>query len=218
MPSKAYANYCKNSQQVYKLIKVYDDTLEANKRRGKKGLDHLTRSGLMFLCSSWEVYVEQIAIEAGEIIAKRLRGPDGLPKEVKKKISKKIKESCNEIEPINFARNWKEYYCNLINVEMKALNTPKKEKICSIFHAYLGLDKNRIESDVLTISGINEIVVARGDIAHNVFADTYLKKEKLIRYFDTINKTIIDIELLFYNYIPEITGNAKRPWQNTYYN
>ena len=26
---------------------------------------------------------------------------------------------------------------------MKELNTPKKEKICAIFHDYLGLDKNR---------------------------------------------------------------------------
>ena len=28
--------------------------------RGKKSLDHLTRAGLIFLCSSFEVYVESV--------------------------------------------------------------------------------------------------------------------------------------------------------------
>lgn len=71
MPSKAYKTFQKNLNQVNKLIETYNHELERNSGRGKKSLDHLTRAGLIFLCSSFEVYVESVIYETGNFITKK---------------------------------------------------------------------------------------------------------------------------------------------------
>jgi hypothetical protein len=61
---------------------------------------------------------------------------------------------------------------------------------------------------------LNDIIVTRGEIAHNVFGESYLTKVKLIEYYDTINATVRDIDMKLYSFIPSIT--SKCPWRNTY--
>jgi hypothetical protein len=84
-----------------------------------------------------------------------------------------------------------------------------------MFQDFFAIDKNRIYTEVITLPGVNDIVKTRGDIAHNVYTENYLKKETLIQYYDTINKTVKDIDLLFYNFLPHYM-NGKKLWQNTY--
>ena len=72
MPSKAYKTFQKNLNQVNKLIETYNHELERNSGRGKKSLDHLTRAGLIFLCSSFEVYVESVIYETGNFITRKI--------------------------------------------------------------------------------------------------------------------------------------------------
>ena len=131
MPSKAYKTFQKNLNQVNKLIETYNHELERNSGRGKKSLDHLTRAGLIFLCSSFEVYVESVTYETGNFITRKIYQPKKLPMEAKKTISDAVKKEKNDISPILFYDDWKEYYRKLIYYDIKKLNTDKELTIGS---------------------------------------------------------------------------------------
>lgn len=213
MPSKSYNNFKKNIKQVDKLIEAF--TAMRPPTRGRKHLDHFTRAALIFLCSSWEVYIEQISLEAGSIISKKTRDPRDLPLTVQKTISGIIKNAKHELEPVLAANDWRLYYCKQIKVYTDKLNTPKKDKVMEIFNKYLGISGERIKLETPSLAKVNEIVRTRGEIAHNVFADEYLKKELVSKYYDIIKGVVVEIELLLWNYIPGVT-DGKKPWQNTY--
>lgn len=85
MPSKAYETYKSNLKQVDRLLIAFVEMRTPT--RGRKHLDHFTRVALIFLCSSWEVYIEQVSNEAGSILAKKLDKPEELPDTVKKNLS-----------------------------------------------------------------------------------------------------------------------------------
>lgn len=70
MPSQAYTTFKANLKQVDKLLDAF--VTMRTPTPGRKHLDHFTRSALLFLCSSWEVYIEQVANEAGGVIAKKI--------------------------------------------------------------------------------------------------------------------------------------------------
>ncbi len=84
MPSKAYVVFLKNLEQINRLGQTYDNELRMNSGRGKKKLDHITRSGVVFLCSSFEIYFEMVLKESCVILSKASVTPNDLPKQVKK--------------------------------------------------------------------------------------------------------------------------------------
>ncbi len=101
MPSKAYYNFTKNIKQVDKLLEAYD-TINPH-TRGRKYLDHFTRAALIFLCSSWEVYVEEVSRESVDIIISRIDNPKELPKPVKQKLSGEVKNRKNVFAKFNLS-------------------------------------------------------------------------------------------------------------------
>lgn len=212
MPSNAYNEFWKNHRQVDKFLEAYDFH-NANKK-GRKSLDHFTRAALVFLCSAFEVYIEQITIEVSKIVIKSRKTPGELPKKIQKKISNYVKNNKDENEPIYFANDWKQYYQDLVKTQTKSLNTPKQNKITELFEHYLGIDA-KIVNDKVMLSEIDEIIALRGEIAHNVVAKQYLKKQSVIEHNDIICKVVKDIDRLFYDELADDLG--KRPWQNTSY-
>jgi len=212
MPSKAFTTFLKNLKQVDKLLETYDVMLIPTK--GKKSLDHFTRAALIFLCSSWEVYIEQVAKNAGEILSNKCRTPNDLPTTVQKTIASIVKTSKHNLSPIEFASDWKNFYKQQINIYTSKLNTPKKDKVTELLNKYIGISGERIHNDVPCLSEINKIVSDRGSIAHNVYAQEYLKKEIVSNYYQTINILVKQIECLLWNYLAEAT-DGNRPWQMT---
>ncbi len=213
MPSVAYTTFKKNVKQVDKLLLAFKEMRPPT--RGRKHLDHFTRAALIFLCSSWEVYVEQIALESGKIISGRINNPNNLPLVVKKTLSDIVKKSTHELEPINISKDWKTYYYEQIYKYISKLNTPKNDKVTELLNKYLGISGDVIKAKVTLLPQINKIVQTRGEIAHNIYAEEYLKKELVDEYYDIIKRVVKQMELLLWDYIPQIT-NDKRPWQNTY--
>lgn len=214
MPSKAYKTFQKNLSQVDRLIETYEHELERNKRRGKKSLDHLTRAGLIFLCSSFEVYIESVVRECGKFITQKVALPKSLPYDVKKNIANSVKKEKNELSPILFYDDWKQYYNNMIYYETKHLNTPKVENIRKLLLGYFGIQANDLDDNVFPFGDLDEIISARGEVAHNIFGEEYLKKVTLLEYRDTIKSCVSEIDNLLYRKIPEIT--VYKPWNNTY--
>ena len=214
MPSKSYTTFQKNLNQVSRLIETYDHELERISKKGKKSLDHLTRAGLIFLCSSFEVYVESVTKETGKFITNKINQPKGLPMEVKKTISEAVKKEKNELSPILFYDDWKMYYNNLIVYDTRYLNTPKVKNIRQLFKNYFGIAENEIDDTIFPFKSLDDIVSERGAVAHNLYSAEYLKKNKLLEYTDTIKTCVLELDKLLYDKIPEIT--RLKPWNNTY--
>lgn len=214
MPSKAYTIFQKNLCQVDRLIETYEHELERDKKRGKRSLDHLTRAGLIFLCSSFEVYVESVVRESGKFVTRKIHLPKGLPEAVKKNISNSVKKEKHELSPVLFYDDWKQYYNNMIFYETKHLNTPKVDNIRQLLLNYFGIDNSEIDDSDFPFKDLDEIITTRGEIAHNIFAEKYFKKITLLEYRDTIKACVKEIDNLLYRKIPEIT--RYKPWNNTY--
>ena len=198
MPSKAYKTFQKNLNQVNKLIVTYNHELERNSGRGKKSLDHLTRAGLIFLCSSFEVYVESVIYETGNFITRKIYQPKKLPMEAKKTISDAVKKEKNDISPILFYDDWKEYYRKLIYYDIKKLNTPKVQNIQQLFKNYFGISENEIDDTAFPFKSLDDIISTRGDVAHNIYSEKYLRKGKLLEYVDTIKACVLEMDKLLY--------------------
>lgn len=213
MPSSAYTTFKVNLRQVDKLLEAF--ITMRSPTRGRKYLDHFTRAALLFLCSAWEVYIEQVANEAGRIISTKLSKPSELPLPVKKEISSITKKSKHDLSPIELADDWKGYYLTQINEYTTRLNTPKKSKVLELFNKYLGIPGDRINSAVPTLDQVNRIISVRGQVAHNVYAEEYLTKDTVDNYYQSIKQAVIEIDTLLWNYLTEIT-DKEPPWQNTY--
>lgn len=214
MSSYAYRNYLKNKITVDRLIDTYDSELAKDHRRGRRSLDHLTRASLLFLCSAFEVYIEEVTKEAGKVICNGTRLPGELPRSVKKNISIYVKREKNDLSPILFFDDWKKYYCDIIFLETKSLNSPKMDNIELLFSHHIGFEFTQDDLHSYPYSNIDDIIVARGEIAHNVFGEKYLTKVKLLEYYDTITSAVKDIDIKIYSHIPSITH--KCPWRYTY--
>lgn len=213
MPSKAYTNFQKNIVQVNRLIETYDRELRGS-GRGKKSLDHLTRAGLMFLCSSFEVYVESVVKESGNILIKHLKLPGELPASTKQKVSESVKKAKHDLEPIIFYDDWKKYFTDMIYYDTKSLNTPKLDNIKDLLYNYFGIAKNDIDGSTFPFSGLNDIISVRGEVAHNIYTVKYLTKTKLVEYNDTIKSCVLELDKLFYKRLPSVI--KRKPWNDTY--
>lgn len=213
MPSKSYNTFLKNYEQVNKLKYAYEDELRKKPGRGKRSLDHYTRAAIIFLCSSFEVYFEDVLMESCTILSRSCSHTNDLPKQVKKTISKHVKESNHELEPCIFANNWKEYYLNLVADGIKGLNTPKMKNINGYVSKYLGLN-DLFDTTTYPFMGIDDIVIERGGIAHKLYGTTYVKESLLIEYCDTIRDAVKGIDTILYNELPKIIH--KKPWNYTY--
>lgn len=215
MPSKAYGVFQKNIKQVDKMLEAYDD--KKLPTPGRKHLDHFTRAALLFLCSAWEVYIEQIALEGAEVIANRAKYPDDLPSPVKKRLSDKVKNASHELEPIRIASNWKTYYIESVKEQTEKINTPKQGIIQELFNKYLGIKGDELLKKIPKLKLVNGIVTSRGEIAHNVFAEDYLKADLVKEYYDIILELVKGIDIFLWDYLYDVVGTKKkRPWQNTY--
>lgn len=217
MPSEAFKTFRSNITQVDLMLKTYDEM--KTPQRGKKNLDHLTRAALLFLCSTWEVYVEQVILESGKIIAKNHLIPSKLPKDIQKELARRVKDNKNNLSPIHFADDWKNEYIESITEATSKLNTPKEAQILDLFKRYLGVNLKNLESDnrLSSLKKVDTIIKKRGRIAHKIYSEQYLCKSEVVRYYNIINKLVIEIDEFLWDYLSSISSD-KKPWRNTYKN
>ena len=107
---------------------------------GRRGLGHITRSGVLMLCAAWELYVEELLVESARILRDRAPSPDQLPLPVQKEIAKAVKESKHELKALELAGDgWKTVYGNHVNQCASALNTPKSTNLDALFEHLVGM-------------------------------------------------------------------------------
>ncbi|MBK8610374.1 MAG: hypothetical protein IPL84_10655 [Chitinophagaceae bacterium] len=215
MPSNAYITFLHIRIDVIKLIETHTNYSKSTK--GKKNLGHLTRSAVVMLCAAWERYNEDLLIECIDYICNGIADINLLNKEIKKTISRKVRDDKNEIKPIELAGDgWKTIWKNYAKTETELLNTPKKDNLDKLFERYLGL---------LNYSGIwknncsqliNDFVGERGNIAHNGNRATYVRMDTLKKYQDLVVENVIEIDSKMSERVRAMTTAVNLPWIQDY--
>jgi RiboL-PSP-HEPN len=165
MTSSALTKFeCTMLKDVDRIIDTHKSLLTGGK--GKKALGHLTRGGVLLLCAAWELFMEELLVEAVKACREKAITPDNLPLPVQKTIAGYVKESKHALKPLALAGDgWKAIYLDIANETVAALNTPKSHNIDKIFHDLLGINElSKCWS--IEAKNVNLFVEARGDIAH----------------------------------------------------
>ncbi|MEK4091711.1 HEPN domain-containing protein [Viridibacillus sp. FSL H8-0110] len=211
MPSTAYKTFNNyNLKDIERLLDNHETVKGTGK--GKRALDHITRSTILLLVASWELYIEEVVIESVEILIEKLDNPINLPNAVKKSISNYVKNDKNELAAFKLAgEGWKNIYRELIVAETDRLNTPKKDPINILFNRYLGLVN---VSQYWKTNSLNTIVTHRGQIAHRVKSINYVTVNEVELYIEEIKQHVIETDKILCSYLKRITTHT--PWYITY--
>lgn len=196
---------------VQRLIQSHSEL--SPEHSGKRALGHLTRSGVVMLCACWELYTESLIIESARYLASKVDGPDQLPLDVKKCISRQVKDAKHELKPLEMAgTGWRSVYDAFCCNEVSSLNTPKPSNLKPLFKNYLGV------SDLTGMwscrsDAIKDFVSLRGDIAHKGRFSEYVTISQLQGYSTLIYTTCKEMDHAVCDYLFGLVDESVQPWR-----
>ena len=213
MASSAFNEFRFNVLDAWRLHQAHG--ILSNGTPGKKGLGHITRSGVVMLCVAWERYHESLLLEGAKFLSAQIRDPSNLPLSVKKHLSSFVRKASHELKPMDLAGDgWRTLYVAVVADETQALNTPKSEKLKSLYERLLGVP----DVDANWSTGgkpIDDFVSARGDIAHNGRRAPYIAASALKYYIEMIESVASEHDNKLCDYLKAASGSGYQPWKRT---
>jgi len=167
------------------------------------------------LCAAWERYNESVLIEGASYLAKEVRDPNNLPLNVRKHLSAIAKKSTHELKPMELAGDgWRTLYVSVVRDETASLNTPKSEKLKTLYDRLLGVpDVSSFWS--IGAKPIDDFVSTRGDIAHNGRNASYIAAGTLNFYIELIEKAVSEHDNALCDNLKLAANCAYQPWRRT---
>lgn len=165
------------------------------------------------LCASWELYVEELAVEIAGYLADRANAPSELPLLVQKELSRVVKEHKHDLKPLELAgAGWEQVYKAHVKEVMGSLNTPKAAPIDDTYKRLLGWE-NPSANWSRGKDFVNEFVKTRGDIAHRGSDANYVRINDLRdNYIAGICSTVVEHDNAACDFI-NLVSNGGRPWR-----
>ncbi|WP_171938748.1 HEPN domain-containing protein [Herbaspirillum rubrisubalbicans] len=213
MASTAFNEFEFNVMDAKRLLQAHG--VLSNGNPGKKGLGHITRSGVVMLCAAWERYQEAVLVEGVKYLASEIPDPNNLPLKVRQYLSQHVREAKNVLTPMQLAgTGWQNLYIQLAEDATEALNTPKSENLKALYSRFVGV------TDVSAYwtggaAAIDSFVTTRGDIAHNGRTSPYIKASVLRGHIDTIERAVRDHDHRFCDTLKGNAGSTRQPWRKT---
>lgn len=210
MPSNSFNTFRYNLVDVDRLTESHEALRGTN--QGKKGLGHITRSAIVMLCASWEMYVEHLLLEGIDYLTSHVKSPDELPMPVQKELASAVRNSKHDLKPLALAgTGWKQVLKDHGSNETDRLNTPKSTNINLLFVSLLGISRL---SDSWEISAeiVDEFVSARGEIAHRGRHAPYTQLGKLNDHKSNIYRVACNTDNHVSESIKAIITNGRKPW------
>ena len=181
--------------------------------RGRRGLGHITRSGVLMLCAAWELYVEEVLIECVKYIAEHCPTPHQLSLNTQKELSKATKDSKHELKPLELSGDgWRTVFINHAQTTISTLNTPKSTILDPIFKRFLGVAELSSHWSIGP-DGVNKFVNARGDIAHRGRDTQYVTIDSLRGYREQVITTVTETDNFLANHVQETCPDRHSPWR-----
>ncbi len=211
MPTNLYScflNY--NLDTVLKLCDTYE-IVKANRHTpGRAAFDHIMRSGIVFLASAFEVYIEDVIKECCDRHIKYSRDAKKLPHIIQSTICSCVKnpmELCDE--------GWRNSYREITKLKTDYLNSPKVKNIKELFYSYIGISENKI-ANINNINKLDDFIALRGHITHRIKTKEYISISKLNESIELIENLVKLIDKTILDFFKETYPNEKNQWRNTY--
>lgn len=211
MPSSAYQAFKKNRIDVVRLIESHGKLHDGNP--GRKGLGHITRSGVVMLCACWELYAESLLVEGLRHLATKCNSPDQLPLVVQKTLAKHVREAKHELRPLALANTgWRDVLISQAQQDCAVLNTPKGGPLDALFQKFIGMSRL---SDAWSCGTetLNAFVSVRGDIAHRGRQARYVPLTKLQEHLSLIDVVAKETDNAVRDYLKSITPGKRQAWK-----
>ncbi|MGE4160044.1 MAG: HEPN domain-containing protein [Planctomycetota bacterium] len=212
MSSNSYGTFQYNLVDVDRLVESH--AALSGTGLGRRGLGHITRSGVVMLCAAWEMYTEQVLLEGLDFLVNRVASPDQLPKSVQKKLSSYVREHKNELKPLHLAGDgWKTILIEYATSKTNALNTPKSGNLNELYNSFIGIDQIS-DSWSRTATFVDTFVGVRGDIAHRGRHADYITIPQLSDYRDGICLCVKETDNAISQHIKAVSPARRKPWNS----
>jgi len=211
VPSCALLNFESTLMvDVDRIIKSH--TVLNHEGGGRRGLGHITRSGVLMLCAAWELYVEQLLSASAGVLADRAAVPGDLPLPVQKQIAKVVRDSKHELKPLELAGDgWMMIYRNYVGVTVGNLHTPKSTNLDPLFKRLVGFERVS-NSWSVGAPAIDSFVKARCEIAHRGRDAAYVRIWSLKQYREQVISAVLDTDNAMADFIRD-NSEGGSPWR-----
>lgn len=207
-------------------------TLNSNEIRSEHGGPHkveiLNKSAIVLATTCWEANIEDLAKTAFQFMLDNASGPNLFPAKLLALVSSDMfginkSKKTDERKIWSLAgegwRNILRQYCEL---RIKSLHTPSAKIIDSLFKDLLGLNnlskcwKWRGVTNRLAIEKLDNLISTRGDIAHKLSTNNYIKKGDVLKAIKLVSNLAVNSSNAVREHLIEITG--KEPWGEVIFN
>lgn len=211
MPSSAYQAFKNNRIDVVRLIESHGRLHSG--APGKKGLGHITRSGVVMLCASWELYAESLLVESLRFLCSKCESPHQLPLVVQKELAKHVRESKHELKPLALANSgWCDVLISHAEQHCASLNTPKASPLNDLFNMFIGIEKIA-DAWSCGASVLNAFVGVRGEIAHRGRDASYVPLWRLRDHLSLIDSVAKETDNAVREHLKSNNPSRRQPWQ-----
>jgi len=216
LPTKSYTRFINNMETVERLNQTYHQIRKARGGKGKGAFDHVTRSAIIFLASSFEVYIEDVIKECCNQHITFANNAANLPNNIKSTLNQYVKKDSNKTPPSELCdEGWRKVYREITDKQTGALNTPKKIQIAALFNDLIGISKEDI-NNLQDIDKLDDVIKFRGEIAHRVRADVYVRISQVEENTTIIMNLSKGIDRVIMQYFKATYPGKRLPWNDTY--
>ena len=210
MASNAFRAFQYNLVDVERLIESHG--VLSGTGQGRRGLGHITRSGVVMLCAAWELYLEQVLLEGLRFGMAAATGPDQVPKPVQKELSNFVKNHKHELKPIQLAGDgWRGVLEDRVTNLADGLNTPKAGPVNRLFEMGIGI-KQISSCWSIGADSVDDFVTGRGDIAHRGRHSDYVQIGALGTHKQNIVSAAIDTDNCVAEFVRDNYPVGRKPW------
>lgn len=220
MPSESFKEFEKNLTDVKRLVSLHNTLSRPNGTggRGKRGLGHLTRAGIVLLCAAWERYVESVLEEGAGFLASK-HTLDTLPASTKKLVQDFVNGGKSGFSAATLPANLKPVMVEAVryktvgspSANVFGLNTPKHKQLKPLFDSILCVTDIGNHWSKKT-KPIDDFVSARGEVAHRGGQAKYVHFAVLTKAVVLVSDYVIETDNFLSDHLRGLVMPKQRPW------
>ncbi len=180
--SQAYWRFIENCKDVERLLELHAEKAGDTPGR-KRGVEVLSKSGVVLICAYWEAYVEDICAEALVRLLASIKEPSRLPEDLRMAAARMVRDDKDERAPWSLAGDgWRIACSALLSDRLQRLNNPNSERARVIVKLALGIPditdawaRARLPK-TKACRKLDDSIELRGSIAHRGKASESVKK------------------------------------------
>jgi RiboL-PSP-HEPN len=221
MPSKSRTKFLKNEGDVGLLWKHHQQSSGSGPGRRPAEVEVLNRAAIIFITACWEAYVEDVCLEAFELMIKKARSGKDIPGKVQVLVAKRLIESKDDRKLWALAdKGWQDvlraHHTDVREKWISGWHTPKSKQVNDLFSDVLGMRdvvkawrwKNMPVATAKKV--LDEFVTLRGGIAHRVQVGKTVKKHEGSRYLNHVERLVEKTDAAIASHLQQLSGTS--PW------